>query len=199
MIDTNAAELLGNVIVSEMAKLPPLAAIAIFFETGQGAPVFYLAHETSEHALTRLNAFADERIAEVQQEHDDLVGNGPQARIAKLASNLSALPYLHQQAIGDHCNGLLETGYWINPADPVLFEVDPVIDAWAIGAFAALSGKSEAEFYAAYADLTGTFWAALDHARKTAATWPPIAFVASFDDTGGGLPVAIITKHQRQS
>ncbi len=199
MIDVNVAQVLGNLIVKEIAPLPSLAAVAIFFETGQTGPVLYLAHETSEHALSRLNEFADQQIAELRQEQADLIANGPQRRIDKLASDLSALPYLHQQAIGDHCNGLLETGYWINPASPVLFEVDPVIDAWAVNAFAALSGKSEEEFYDAYADLTGTFWAALDHARKTASSWPPIAFVASFDDTGGGLPISIITRHQQRS
>jgi hypothetical protein len=161
MIDTNVAQRLGNLIATEVAKLSALAAVAVFFETGQTGPVFYLAHETSDHALTRINEYADKQIASLQQEHTDLVANGPQARINKLAGDLSALPYLHQQAIGDHCNGLLETGYWINPAAPVLFEVDPVIDAWAINAFAALSGNSGEQFYAAYADLTGTFWAAL--------------------------------------
>jgi hypothetical protein len=87
----------------------------------------------------------------------------------------------------------------VNPASPVLYEVDASIDRWANAAFGALSGeKTQDEWYAAYADLTGTLWAAIDTARRKARTWPPIAFVASFDNTGGDLPKAIITRHRRE-
>jgi hypothetical protein len=156
MIANDVAQLLGNLIAAEVGKLPVLAAVAIFFETGQGAPVFYLAHEAPEHSITRLHEYADEQIAEMQKEHDDLIANGPQMRIDKFASDLSAVPHLHQKLIGDHCNGLLETGYWVNPSAPVLSGVDPAIDAWATSAFAALSASGE-EFYVAYDALTGTF------------------------------------------
>jgi hypothetical protein len=87
----------------------------------------------------------------------------------------------------------------VNPASPVLYEVDASIDRWANAAFGALSGeKTQDEWYAAYADLPGTLWAAIDIARRKAPTWPPIAFVASFDNTGGDLPKAIITRHRRE-
>jgi hypothetical protein len=192
------AELLGNLIVSELTKLPSLSALAIFFETGQTNPTFYFAYETVDHALTRLNEYADGKVKEMQTRHDRLIASGAQGDIDQLASDLSALPYLHQSLIGSHCNGLLETGYWANPASPVLYEVDETIDAWANTTFAVLGrNQSEDQFYATYAELTSTFWAAIDHARRTAPTWPPIAFVTSFDNTGGDLPRAIITRHAR--
>jgi hypothetical protein len=115
------------------------------FETGQTLPAFYFAYETAEHALTRLNACADTKVAEIGAHRDRLVIEG---------------------------------------------------DAWANATFGEL-GSGATEFYVTYAKLTGTFWAAIDHARRTSSTWPPIAFVASFDDTGGDLPQAIITRHAR--
>jgi hypothetical protein len=189
---------LGNIIVAEVAKLPALQALAIFFETGQGAPVFYFAYETVEHALKRLNDFADTKIADMRTHRNDLASKGAQADIDRIDSDLSALPYLRSRIIGDRCNGLLETGYWVNPAAPVLFEVDPVIDAWAHHAFAALTGeKSEDEWYAAYRELTDTLWGAIDVARMTSPVWPPIAFVASFDDSNGDIARVIGTRHAR--
>jgi hypothetical protein len=63
-----------------------------------------------------------------------------------------------------------------------------VIDAWAHHAFAALTGeKSEDEWYAAYRGLTDTLWGAIDVPRMTSPVWPPIAFVASFDDSNGDI------------
>jgi hypothetical protein len=196
VIDTTAAQLISELVVREVAKLPALHGLAICFETGQSAPAFYFAYETVEHGVTRLNEFADNAIANMHAHRDRLVAKGAQPDIDTITSDLSALSYLHQDIIGKHCNGLLETGYWVNPASPVLYEVNPIIDAWASAAFAALSSdKTEAEWMAAYHDITGTFWAAIDVARRASVTWPPIAFVCSFDDTGGSLSRVIGTRH----
>jgi hypothetical protein len=196
MVDQLVAQRMGNVIVAEVAKLGTLSAVAITFEVGQEKPCLYLAYETSEHALARLNKYADDKMKELQSRHDALAAGAVQPEIDKLVSDLSAQAYLHQSLIAEHCNGLLETGYWINPASPVLYDVDPHVDSWANRAFAALGGEnSEADWYAAYANITDTLWAAIDHARRTAVAWPPIAFVASFDDTGGGLSRVVVTRH----
>jgi hypothetical protein len=196
MKPNEASTRLGKIIVAEVAKLPALQALAIFFETGQGAPVFYFAYETVEHALKRLNDFADTKIAEMRTHRNDLATKGAQVDIDRIDSDLSALPFLHSSIIGDHCNGLLETGYWVNPAAPVLFEVDAVVDAWAHIAFGALDGeKSKEEWYAAHREITDTFWRAIDVARMASPAWPPIAFVASFDDSNGDIARAIGTRH----
>jgi hypothetical protein len=200
MIDSTVAQLLGELVVAEVAKLPALHALAIFFETGQGAPVFYFAHETVEHAMARLSQFADQQITEMEAHRDRLIADGPQRDIDTMTSDLSALPYLHQSIIGNYCNGLLDTGYWVNPASPVLDSVHATIDSWATAAFAALSSDNpEVDWMDAYHDITGTFWAAIDVARRASVTWPPIAFVRSFDDNGGDLTRVIGTRHDTLS
>jgi hypothetical protein len=104
MKKNEASKRLGKIVVSEVAKLPALQALAIFFETGQGAPVFYFAYETVEHALKRLNDFADTKIADMRTHRNDLASKGAQADIDRIDSELSALPYLRSRTIGDHCN-----------------------------------------------------------------------------------------------
>jgi hypothetical protein len=197
MTDETVAQMLGGLVVAQVAQLPPLHALAIVFETGQGKPAFYFAYETVQHALTRLNEYADAEIAAMQARRDRLTTHGPQRDIDAITNDLSALPYLHQSIIAKHCNGLLETGYWVNPASPVLSGIHTAIDTWAGSSFNALSSdKTEEEWMAAHRDITNTFWTAIDMARRASATWPPIAFVASFDDNGGDLTRVIGTRHE---
>jgi hypothetical protein len=43
MIDENAGRAIGNIIVREVLRLPPLLAVAISYETAQTGPAMYLA------------------------------------------------------------------------------------------------------------------------------------------------------------
>jgi hypothetical protein len=58
-----------------------------------------------------MNEYADGKVAEVGKRVERLKTEGAQPDVDRLTSDLSAAAYLHQSFIGEHCNGLLETGY----------------------------------------------------------------------------------------
>jgi hypothetical protein len=63
VVDDVAGRAIGDIIVREVAKLPPLLAIAIGYETAQSGPAMYLAYETAEHCMQRLKASATNAAA----------------------------------------------------------------------------------------------------------------------------------------
>jgi hypothetical protein len=188
MIDEQAAQALGNIIVAEIGCHPPLLAVAISFETAQTHPALYRAYETAESCVLRLRArLTTEAVAafenwQVRYEAEEALRN----RLG--------------QRIGDVFN----TGNWTNPADPVLLDRDAIIDAWANRAFAAILDAIRVDdedtkfrrHAAAYDHLRGTLWAAIDHARRTCppGRFPPISFVQSFDDDSVDLITVMATR-----
>jgi hypothetical protein len=192
MIDENAGRAIGDIIVREVARLPPLLAVAISYETAQTGPAMYLAYETAEHCIKRLRANATNAAA------TDL-----EARLSQFtgADEHFAITDRLGRKIGD----IFNTGNWISPASPVLLDIDkpdPIIEAWANRAFEAIliairapEEMINAAHAAAEAEIRGTFWFAIDYARQHASVpWPPISFVQSFDDNSADLITTITTR-----
>jgi hypothetical protein len=182
MIDEDAGRALGDIIVEEVVRHPPLLAIAISYETAQSAPALYLAYETAEHCMERLRKNAT---------------NAAAADMEAFASRHTGDDehFAVSDRLGRKIGDIFNTGNWVNPADPVLLDRNPIIDAWAARAFQAIldaiegpADTVEARHTAASADLRGTLWFAIDHARQHATgRWPPISFVQSFDDASDEL------------
>jgi hypothetical protein len=192
MINEDAGRAIGDIIVREVASLPPLLAVAIGYETAQTGPAMYLAYETADHCLKRLRANATNAAAtELEARMSRFTG----------ADEHFAITDRLGRKIGD----IFNTGNWINPASPVLLDIDkpdPIIEAWANRAFEAIliaiRGPEEmikAAHAAAEAEIRGTFWFAIDYARQHASVpWPPISFVQSFDDHSGDLITVMATR-----
>jgi hypothetical protein len=192
MINEDAGRAIGDIIVREVSKLPPLLAVAITYETAQTHPAMYLAYETAEHCMERLRAKATNDEA-AKWEAFANQHTGPDEHYA-----------IHDR-LGHKIGDIFNTGSWINPASPVLLDSDkpdPVIEAWANRAFEAIllaiRGPEEnitAAHAAAEAEIRDTFWFAIDYARQHAAgTWPPISFVQSVDDYSADLITTMTTR-----
>jgi hypothetical protein len=192
MINEAAGRALGDIIVREVARLPPLLAVAIGYETAQSAPAMYLAYETAEHCMARLKAGATNAAAtELGARLSRYTGTDEHFAIA--------------DRLGRKIGDIFNTGHWINPASPVLLDIDkpdPIIEAWANPAFEAIliairgpEETKESAHAAAAAELRDTFWFAIDYARQHATVpWPPISFVQSFDDYSADLITTITTR-----
>jgi hypothetical protein len=194
MIDGQAAQAIGAIIVREVERLPQLLAVAISYETAQSQPALYLAYETAEHCMTRLRANAtNASIAEVEARRSRYTGDDEH--------------YAVSDRLGRQIGDVFNTGNWINPASPFLLDIDkpdPVIQAWANRAFAAILDAVRVDdedimrrlHRQASEHLRGTLWAAIDHARRTcpADRWPPISFVQSFDDQSEELITVMATR-----
>jgi hypothetical protein len=189
MIDENAGRALGDLIVQEVARHPQLLAVAISCETAQSGPAMYLAYETAEYCMERLRKTATNvAAADIEARASRYIGDEEHFAVSDRLS----------RKIGD----IFNTGNWINPADPVLLDRDPIVDEWAKRAFQAIldaiRGPAEtvgARHAQANADLNGTMWFAIDYARQHAAgKWPPISFVQSFDDNSEDLITVMATR-----
>jgi hypothetical protein len=192
MINEDAGRAIGDIIVREVSRLPPLLAVAISYETAQTGPAMYLAYETAEHCVARLRA------------------NATNAAAAELEARLSRFTgadehFAISDRLGRKIGDIFNTGHWINPASPVLLDTDnpdPIIEAWAGRAFEAIltairgpEETMEAAHAAAAAEIRGTFWFAIDYARQHATVpWPPISFVQSFDDSSADLITIMTTR-----
>jgi hypothetical protein len=194
MLDEAAAQALGAIIVREVERLPQLLAVAISYETAQTHPALYLAYETAEHCMTRLRAQAtNARAAEAEAYRSRFSGEEEHHAVT--------------HRVGWQIGDIFNTGNWINPASPILLDVDkpdPVIEAWANRAFAAILDAVRVDDYnervrlhrLASEHLRGTLWAAIDHARRScpAGKWPPVSFVQSFDDQSEELIRVMATR-----
>jgi hypothetical protein len=189
MIDEDAGRAIGDIIVEEVLRHPPLLAVAISYETAQERPALYLAYETAEHCMKRLRAdLTNEKVAAFEARTGKYTGDDEHFAL--------------QDRLRDRIGTIFNTGEWVNPADPVLLDRNPIIDAWANRAFQAIldaiRGPEEtikASFAAASADLSGTLWFAIDYARQHATgRWPPISFVHSFDDYSDELITVMATR-----
>jgi hypothetical protein len=189
MIDEDAGRALGDLIVQEVARHPPLLAVAISYETAQERPAMYLAYETAEHCMERLRgSLSNENVAAFEARTGRYTGDDEHFAL--------------QDRLRDRIGAIFNTGNWINPADPVLLDRNPVIDAWANRAFQAIldairgpEETVEARHAEASADLRGTMWFAIDYARQHATgRWPPISFVQSFDDSSDELITVMATR-----
>jgi hypothetical protein len=187
MIDADAGRALGGLLVEAVQRLPPLLALAISYETAQTDPAVYLAYETVDHCMARLRtSLSHSAVNAFEQRMARFVGDDEHFAL--------------NDRMGDRIGSIFNTGNWLNPADPVLLDRDPLIDAWAHRAFGAildsLSGPAEtveARHQAASSDLRGTLWHAIDHARQICppGAWPAISFVQSFDDNSDELLLTI--------
>jgi hypothetical protein len=191
MIDEDAGRALGDLIVQEVARHPQLLAVAISYETAQSGPAMYLAYETAEHCMERLRgSLTNEKVADFEARTGRYTGDDEHFAL--------------QDRLRDRIGAIFNTGNWINPADPVLLDRDPIVDAWAKKAFQAILDSLqdpqetvEARHTEASNHLRGTLWFAIDYARQHAAgPWPPISFVQSFDDYSDEL---ILTIAQRKA
>jgi hypothetical protein len=192
MINEDAGRAIGDIIVREVARLPPLLAVAIGYETAQAGPAMYLAYETAEHCMKRLRASATNAAAAELE-----------ARLVRYTGTDEHFAITDR--LGSKIGDIFNTGNWINPASPVLIDIDkpdPIIEAWANRAFEAIliaiRGPEEmikAAHAAAAAEINDTFWFAIDYARQHASgKWPPISFVQSFDDNSADLITTIATR-----
>jgi hypothetical protein len=192
MINEDAGRAIGDIILREVHRLPPLLAVAISYETAQTRPAMYLAYETVEHCMGRLRADAT---------------NAEAAKSEAFAARHTGPDEHHaiRDRLGHKIGDIFNTGNWINPASPVLLDSDkpdPVIEAWANRAFEAIllairgpEETIEAASAAAEAELRDTFWFAIDYARQHATNkWPPISFVQSVDDYSADLITTITTR-----
>lgn len=192
MIDEAAGRALGDIIVREVAQHGELFAVAISYETAQSGPALYLAHETADHCMQRLRrASANAETTAFETRVGRFTGDDEHLAVA--------------DRLRDRIGTIFNTGHWINPADPVLLERDPIVDAWAAQAFQAILESLKIEDENAMlrahtessAALRGTLWFAIDHARRhTVGPWPPVSFVQSFDDNSDEL---ILTITQRKA
>jgi hypothetical protein len=190
MIDEPAGRALGAIIVQEVARHPQLFAVAISYETAQSAPALYLAYETAEHCMERLrSSLSNTAVGEFEARTGRYTGDDEHFAV--------------QDRLRDRIGSILNTGNWINPADPVLLDRDPIVDAWAKRAFQAvidaLSIEDEDAKVRAHTDaaraLRGTLWFAIDHARRQALEpWPPVSFVQSVDDYSDELITTMATR-----
>jgi hypothetical protein len=189
MIDEDAGRAIGDIIVQEVARHPPLLAVAISYETAQERPAMYLAYETAEQCMERLSdALSNEKVAAFEALTGRHTGDDEHFAL--------------QDRLRDRIGPIFNTGNWINPADPVLLDRNPIIDAWANRAFQAIldaihgpEETVEARHAEASADLRGTMWFAIDYARQHATgRWPPISFVQSFDDSSDELITVMATR-----
>lgn len=113
---------LGSLICANLAARPSLLATAIWYETCQGSPTIYLCYETAEHSLGEFRKAAEPAAYQKSIESMQRVLNeGP--------------PHIGRKLLGDQLGWLFDPGYWVNPADPVLHGVDPVVDAWLVKIF----------------------------------------------------------------
>jgi hypothetical protein len=192
MINEDAGRAIGDIILREVARLPPLFAVAINYETAQTHPAMYLAYETAEHSMARLKAGSTNAAAKEFE-----------ARVSRYTGDDEH--FAIDDRLGSKIGDIFNTGNWINPASPVLLDTDtpnPIIEAWATRAFAAIllavqgpDETIEAAHAAAAAEIRDTFWFAIDYARQHAtAKWPPISFVQSFDDHSDELILTIATR-----
>jgi hypothetical protein len=192
MINEDAGRAIGDIIVREVARLPPLLAVAISYETAQTGPAMYLAYETAEHCMKRLKAYATNAAATELE-----------ARLSRYTG--ADEHFAITDRLGSKIGDIFNTGNWINPASPVLLDIDKpdlIIEAWANRAFEAIliaiRGPEEmikAAHAAAAAEINDTFWFAIDYARQHASgKWPPISFVQSFDDHSADLITTITTR-----
>jgi hypothetical protein len=192
MINEDAGRAIGDIIVREVYRLPPLLALAISYETAQTQPAMYLAYETAEHCMQRLRAKST---------------NAEAAKWETFAARHSGQDehFAITDRLGHKIGDIFNTGNWINPASPVLLSIDkpdPIIEAWANRAFEAIllaiRGPNEAiaaAHAAAESEIRDTFWFAIDYARQHATgRWPPISFVQSFDDYSADLITTIATR-----
>jgi hypothetical protein len=193
MFNDAAGRAIGEIILREVAALPPLLAVAIVYETAQNDPAFYLAYETAEHCLERLRSASTNADAAKRE--------------AFVSRNTGADEHFAiDDRLGDKIGDIFNTGNWINPAHPVLLDPekpDPLIEAWAKQAFEAIllslrapEDQVEAAHEAASAEIRGTFWHAIDYARQHATgRWPPVSFVQSVDDYSKDLITTITTRN----
>lgn len=191
MIDANAGRALGDIIVQEVKRHGELFAVAISYETAQSAPALYLAYETAEHCMARLTkASANAAVSEFEARVGSYTGDDEHFAVS--------------DRLRDRIGSIFNTGSWINPADPVLLDRDPIVDAWANRAFQEILDSLNIEdedakvrtHTDASRDLRGTLWFAIDYARQHAAgPWPPVSFVQSFDDHSDEL-ILTITKRK---
>jgi hypothetical protein len=192
MIDEHAGRAIGDLIVEEVARLSPLLAVAVVYETAQTGPAMYLAHETAEHCMERLRkAATNAATAAFEARASRSTGDDEHFAIT--------------DRLGRNIGDIFNPGNWINPASPVLLDIDkpdPIIEAWANRAFEAIisaiqgpEDSIETAHEAAEAHIRGTFWFAIDYARQHATVpWPPISFVQSFDDYSADLITTIATR-----
>jgi hypothetical protein len=192
MINEDAGRAIGDIIVREVSRLPPLLAVAIGYETAQSGPAMYLAYETAEHCMQRLKASATNAAATELE-----------ARLSRFTG--ADEHFAITDRLGRNIGNIFNTGNWINPASPVLLDIDspnPIVETWANRAFEAIliairgpEDTIKAAHAAAEAEIRGTFWFAIDYARQHATgKWPPISFVQSFDDYSQDLITTITTR-----
>jgi hypothetical protein len=194
VIDKKAAIALGNLIVEEVERLPSLLAVAIFYETAQTAPALYLAYETAENCMQRLKStLSNDSVLNYENRVGRYVGENEHFAL--------------QDRLGDRIGTIFNTGFWQDPASPVLLGYDPIVDVWATDAFqaihdslSALDHEVEIKVTAANAHIRATLWHAIDHARQhcKAGKWPPISFIQSVDDYSADLITCIATRGDGQ-
>jgi hypothetical protein len=180
---TDISKRLASLVVQTIQQEPPLLAVAIFFETCQPEPAFYLCYETHESCMERLLGLA--KPAKFQQ------------NMGFVQSALEAgTQFLEREILNQQVGQIFNPGYWMNPADPVLYGFDPILDAWAKEAFGAVEqavhdGKDSS---LPTQELRSILWQALDEARLLFRPWPPISFVISVDDYMPDLLPLITTR-----
>jgi hypothetical protein len=133
MINEDAGRAIGDIIVREVSRLPPLLAVAISYETAQTGLAMYLAYETAEHCMARLRANATTAVA------IELEG-----RLSRYTGEDEH--FASSDRLGRKIGEIFNTGHWINPASPVLLDIDnpdPVIEAWEIERLRPFSSPSE--------------------------------------------------------
>jgi hypothetical protein len=186
-VDENAGRALGDIIVQEVARRGQLFAVAISYETAQSTPALYLAYETAEHCMERLRkSLSNKAVSEFEGRVGRYTGDDEHFAL--------------QGRLRDRIGDIFNPGEWINPADPVLLDRNPIVDDWAHRAFQAILASlriddDDARVRAhteSSSALRGTLWFAMDYARQHAAgPWPPVSFVQDFDDHSDELIMAI--------
>jgi hypothetical protein len=190
VVDESAGRAIGDIIVREVHRLSPLLAVAINYETAQQQPAIYLAYETADHCMERLRkSLSNKAVSEFE------------GRVGKYTGEEEH--FALQNRLRDRIGDIFNTGEWINPADPVLLDRDPIIDGWANRAFSAILEAIRVEdqetrvrlLTEALDHLRGTLWFAIDYARQHATgKWPPISFVQDFDDSSADLITVMATR-----
>jgi hypothetical protein len=162
---------LASLVVQTIQQKPSLLAVAIFFETCQPEPALYLCYETQEYCIERLLGLA--KPANVQE------NMGFIQRAAEAGEQ-----FLEQEILNQQVGQIFNPGNWVNPADPVLYGFDPIVDAWVKEAFGAVEQaiNDGQDSSVPTQELRSILWQALDEARLLFRPWPPISFVISVDD-----------------
>lgn len=176
---------LAQLINHNLLQQPPLLSVAIFYETCQSEPALYLCYETVENALARFAKMSTPEFLTTQNDRYQQA----------IATDRDFLP---KEVLRNQLGPIFDPSYWANPADPVLYGVDSIVDQWVKSAFDAIANAIQAGESSTQvrADLRSGLWNALDAARRTyPGNWPPVSFVKSVDDYMENILTYMVTRN----